>query len=360
MMDYSKLKVHPDYIGGVLLVLVVISEICLYRYFLDDLLFDFDKDTLGFYTTAILAFIGAGILFFTKHRDVTKTLVVSGTIFALISLYEFFGDWIIAEYINYDTENFLEAVLRLAFAIMLLTNLILFITKRSANMTLMLYSLAGIFCMYIIRYLDLYRWPYIGVWDVLWDVAYDLPLLLLILFCILLLLSDTVKVNSVMYVLRDNYGSVRRVAVPTGVRIDRSEIANIENIIKKGMDCDRYEILLNSHYDSDYKIVLTKEESGLLLNFSYLGDETGIGMIRFFVKGITTDTGDVETCDTVRIYGEDMFFIQMIAGGPYVAPVETSLVDTVLSIFKKKGTDATEEGEEPSEEPAEEQTENTE
>ncbi len=63
------------------------------------------------------------------------------------------------------------------------------------------------------------------------------------------------------------------------------------------------------------------------------------------LKGVTTDTGDAETCDTVRIYGEDMFFIQMIVGGPYVASVETSLVDSILSIFKKKGSEETEDAE---------------
>ena len=77
MMDYSKLKVHPDYIGGVLLVFVVISEIYMYREFLEDLFFDFDKDTLGFYTTAILAFIGAGILFFTAGFTLMMALDVA-------------------------------------------------------------------------------------------------------------------------------------------------------------------------------------------------------------------------------------------------------------------------------------------
>ena len=62
-------------------------------------------------------------------------------------------------------------------------------------------------------------------------------------------------------------------------------------------------------------------------------------MTRFVLKGVCTDTGDAETCDTVRIYGEDMFFIQLIAGDPYVDRAEkTSLKDLVSSFMKKNET----------------------
>ena len=342
-MDFTKSRIHPDYIGAVLMILIFIAQVYSFRELLGELFTDFNWESLQFFTTAILAFAGAGILLFTKHVDVTKTLVVSSVIFALLELYDASMDMAIGEYINYDAANFIELVLKLACSLLLIANVILYVTRRSNNLTLMMYSLGVIFCLYIIRYLDLYRMGN-DFGSIMIDVSTDLPSLLLILFCILLLRSKTVKVNTLMYAIKENYRSVRRVAVPTGVRMDRSEIANLENIARNGMDCDRYEILLNSHYDADYRIVLTKEDCGIVLNFSFLDDDTGIGIARFVMKGVSTNTGDAETCDTVRIYGEDLFFIQLIAGGPYVAPPEkVPLKDMIASLIKKEDADTPEE-----------------
>jgi len=342
-MDFTKSRIHPDYIGAALMILIVIAEAYSHRIMLEDLFADFSFSMLMFFSTEILALAGAAVLLFTKHRDVTKTLVVTAIIFSILQLYDAYLDMIIGEYINYDPTNFIELVLKLACSLMLIANLILYVTRRSNNLTLMLYSLGAIFCLYIIRYLNLYRMGN-DFGSIIIDVSIDLPSLLLILFCILLLLSDSVKVNTLMYTIKENYRSVRRVAVPTGVRMDRSEIANLENIVRNGMDCDRYEIPLNSHYDADYRMVLTKEDCGTVLNFSFLDDDTGIGIARFVMKGVSTNTGDAETCDTVRIYGEDLFFIQLIAGGPYMAPPEkVPLKDVIVSFIKKEDAGIPEE-----------------
>lgn len=341
-MDFTESRVHPDYIGAALMILIVIAQIYTYRELLGSLFTDFSTDSLQFFTTAILALVGAAVLLFTKHVDITKTLVVSAVIFSLLSLNDAFTDMLIGEYMSYSVANFIECVLKLAFALLLMANVALFVTRRSANLTLMMYSLGGIFCLYIIRYLNLYRHDN-PLSSVMTDIWTDLPTLMLILFCILLLLSKTVKVNTVMFVIKENYGSVRRVAVPTGLRIDRAEIGNLENIIENGSECERYVIPLNSHYGADYRMVLTRESNGISLNFSFMDDDTGIGIARFIVKGISTDTGDADTCDTVRIYGEDMFFIQLIAGGPYMPPKEKVPLKQLIGSFAKGQKDTSEE-----------------
>ena len=58
------------------------------------------------------------------------------------------------------------------------------------------------------------------------------------------------------------------------------------------------------------------------------------------LKGVTTDTGDAETCDTVRIYGEDMFFIQLIAGDEYRnRSGKVSIKEMVSSVLGRRETD---------------------
>ena len=42
------------------------------------------------------------------------------------------------------------------------------------------------------------------------------------------------------------------------------------------------------------------------------------------------DTGDAETCGLVRLYGENLFFIQMIAGGPFRSSSEKRSLSELL------------------------------
>ena len=342
-MDFTKVRIHPDYIGAVLMIFIVISEVYSNRYFLEDLFNNTTWGMLDMFVPAILASIGAAVLLFTKHGNVVRTLIVSAIIFSLLCFDSAFMDIVIlGEYIHYALDTFILAVVRLACAILLLVNILIYLTKRSTNLTLVMYSLAGVFCLYIIRYLDLYR-NGSSLRDIFPDVAVDFPMLLLLLFCILLARSDTVKTGTIMFTIKENYGGIRRVAVPMGVKIDRSEISRLQDIAENGMDCDSYEILMNSFYSADYKITLTRTGEGTLLKFSHLGDGTNIGIARFIVKSVLTDTGDVDNCDTVRMYGEDMFFIQLIAGGPYVPPKEKVPLKQLIGSFAKGQKDTSEE-----------------
>jgi hypothetical protein len=136
-------------------------------------------------------------------------------------------------------------------------------------------------------------------------------------FNIIMLSSKSVRVRTMLYSINESMDSIRRSAVPIGVRIDRAEVPKLKGIADSGLEGDRYEIGLNSFYGIDYRIVLTRNGDGTVLCFSSSHDDTGTGIFRFVLKDVWTDTGDAATCDLVRIYGEDMVFIQLIAGGPF-------------------------------------------
>lgn len=70
----------------------------------------------------------------------------------------------------------------------------------------------------------------------------------------------------------------------------------------------------------------------------FLGDQSVFDSYRMILRGIATDNGDVETCDTVRFYGEDGFFIQLIV-------VETYEVDEHMSLHSLRRKKQTEEPE---------------
>ncbi len=53
---------------------------------------------------------------------------------------------------------------------------------------------------------------------------------------------------------------------------------------------------------------------------------------RFDLRGVVLDTGDIETCDTVRLYDEDGYFVQMIVSEEYVdRSREPSLKERLMS-----------------------------
>lgn len=59
-------------------------------------------------------------------------------------------------------------------------------------------------------------------------------------------------------------------------------------------------------------------------------DAMGMGIVRFNLRDVWTDTGDDGTCDVVRLYGEGMFLIQLIAGGPFRSSTERSTLKEIV------------------------------
>ncbi|MBR4243809.1 MAG: hypothetical protein IKQ14_00220, partial [Candidatus Methanomethylophilaceae archaeon] len=53
---------------------------------------------------------------------------------------------------------------------------------------------------------------------------------------------------------------------------------------------------------------------------------------RLVLRGISTDSGDLETCDTARFYGEDGFYMQFIVADSLQGDEETKQSDNEGSV----------------------------
>jgi len=321
-MDLAETRIHPDYIVASLLLLMIVVNICYGWEGMAFLITDFNFFTLESYMDILLGAIGAAILLLTKHGSVAKTVSVSSFIFGAITLDSAVNYLILyGQEVDYDVISFATESLALILGLILIGNIIIYWTRASQNLYAIFFSMAGILCLEIID--DITRFRYgADPADILESLVPNLPMYVLAVYTILLLRSKSVRVITMLYNIRESSERIRESAVPIGVVMDRAEILNLMRIAETGMDTGSYVVNLNSFYPVDYRIVLTRNGGSVSVLFCSSDDETGVGMARFVMKGVWTDTGDAETCDVVRIYGNDGFYIQMIAGGPFRSSAE--------------------------------------
>ena len=317
MMDLENSRIPMDYIAAFLMILIGFR----------DLFFGFDAFiimlelmdiyTLDYFLRLILCCLGASVLLLTKHRSIVKTLMVSSILLTVLCLDSAFNSIVlIGEALDYNTVNFFMGTLMLLCGLMLLGNIIIYWTKASASLDGMLLSLAGILCLNIIDDLSSIRFGSdLGTIIVTW--ISQLPMYALIVLCIIMLCSKSVRVNTIIYDVMQSSEDVRKFATPVGVKVDRMQIQRIKDIADSGLSSDSYEVKLNSYYPMDYKLIFTKSDDRTHVHFCSLDDCTETGLARFNLKGIWMDSNDPETCDLIRLYDDDMFFIQLIVGDPY-------------------------------------------
>ena len=317
MMDLENSRIPMDYIAAFLMILIGFR----------DLFFGFDAFiimlelmdiyTLDYFLRLILCCLGASVLLLTKHRSIVKTLMVSSILLTVLCLDSAFNSIVlIGEALDYNTVNFFMGTLMLLCGLMLLGNIIIYWTKASASLDGMLLSLAGILCLNIIGDLSSIRFGSdLGTIIVTW--ISQLPMYALIVLCIIMLCSKSVRVNTIIYDVMQSSEDVRKFATPMGVKVDRMQIQRIKDIADSGLSSDSYEVKLNSYYPMDYKLIFTKSDDRTHVHFCSLDDCTETGLARFNLKGIWMDSNDPETCDLIRLYDDDMFFIQLIVGDPY-------------------------------------------
>lgn len=313
-MDFTKIKMHPDFVGALLLFIVFLSELNPRIEYLNiypelDLI-----SLINDLFNMVLSGLGVLILLFTRHKGLVKILVVCSSIFALMTLHDAYYDLIAySSWEGYSIRNFVEGVIMLALGLMLLINVVLYVTKASPNLTMMFMGTIGVLGLTIVQIIDKFRLGLTFDYIAQYYLSSSIPMVLLMIFLLVIMRSDTVKTITMLYNIRESFIDTRRAVVPVGVTIDRSILPNLIEIKTDGLLCDGYEIELGSYYAETYKIVLTKNGDRTSLVFSSTTDDSCISHTRFVLKGVWMDTGNPETCDLVRIYGENGFFIQLIA-----------------------------------------------
>ncbi len=76
--------------------------------------------------------------------------------------------------------------------------------------------------------------------------------------------------------------------------------------------------MLNSYEKNDYKVVMLKDGDHTHVTIAGREDMTGLNGYRFDLRGVVLDTGNLETCDNVRLYDEEGYFVQFIVSEKYV------------------------------------------
>ncbi len=317
MMDLENSRIPMDYIVAFLMILIGFRDLFFGFDAFIVMLQSMDIFALDYLLRLILCCLGASVLLLTKHRSIVKTLMVSSILFAILCLDSAFNSLVlINEALDYNIVNFIMGASMLLCGLMLFGNIIIYWTKASESLDGMLLSLAVLLCLNIINDLSSIRFGSdLGTIIIMGII--QLPMYALIVLCIILLRSKSVRVNTMIYDVMQSSEDVRKFVTPVGVKIDRMQIQRIKDIADSGLSSDSYEVKLNSYYPVDYKLILTKSGDRTHVHFCSLDDCTETGLARFNLKGIWMDSGDPETCDLIRLYGEDMFFIQLIVGDPY-------------------------------------------
>ena len=334
-MDLEKSRVHPDFIAAFLMIAIAISEVYTRRDYLNDIFTNFNIWDYDLFQLSILSAVGAIILLTTKHGSIVKTLVVSTLIFASMSVTTALVDILtLSQYLNYDLENFMLGVVTLALGLILIGNIIVYWTKASASLYLAFYGMGGILCMHIIQQLTYYRYGMYLDELLIYSILPDLPMILLILFTMMLLRSDSVRTYTMLYEIDESAKDIRSV-MPIGLRLERSEISKIMDLGEKELWCDSCEIPVRTFYPGAYRMVMTRTDGKTSVLVSPSSDGTGMGICRFLLKGVWTDTGDAGTCSLVRLYDEDSFFIQLIAEDDTPDEQPVSIKERLKSLREK-------------------------
>ena len=331
MMDLENSRIHMDYIAAFLMILIGFRDLFFGFDALISMLEPMDIYALDYLLKLILCCLGAAVLLLTKHRSIVKTLMVSSILLAVLCLDSAFNSLVLVnEALDYNIVNFVMGASMLLCGLMLFGNIIIYWTKASSSLDGMLLSLAVLLCLNII---DDLSWIRFGsdLGTIITMVIVHLPMYALIVLCIMMLRSKSVRVNTMIYDVMQSSEDVRKFATPVGVKVDRMQIQRIKDIADSGLSSDSYEIKLNSYYPVDYKLIFTKSDDRTHVTFCSLDDRTETGLARFNLKGIWMDSGDPETCDLIRLYGDDMFYIQLLVGGPYKKSEEKV---SIIEVFK--------------------------
>ncbi len=311
-MNYqAAVEKYSEYIAAALLAIVFLSEL----YTRWDYLETYDLTDVVEITNLvqmILSGLGTFILLFTKHKGPVKVLVICATIFSLIFMGRAYTDLVtLSEFLDHDIVNFVEGTIMIALSLMLLINTILYATRVSTNLTAMFFGTLGVILLSVMEALDYIRYGLYLDTILKFTLTTTIPLVLLAVFLLIIMKSKEVKTNTVLYNIKDSFSDVRKIS-PIGACIDRSGLSALQAVASDGTNGNDCEIKLNSYYPVRYKLQMTENDGRTSVSFVSEDDVSRISSFRLLLKGIWTDTGDIGSCDLVRIYGKDGFFIQLI------------------------------------------------
>ena len=312
-MDVANWKIHPAYIAVILMAISVMIDML----YMIPLLMEYSdyftfKDILTMCFGSIVMITAMVYLFLTKHTDLVKVLSVCALTVGLICMMDSY--LLLYEYKDFlegDLAAFLQGVINFAVALMLTINAMTYARGLSRSTSMINYAVLGLLLLFVLFVIVEFH-EGATVRDVYEEYKSSLPYYALLVLMMMMLRSDSVKVNTTMYIIKSSMRDMRNSLTSDGMSILRSTVERLDQLNGGKMWCQSYSFLLETFYHEKYAVHMEDMNGRTAVRISSLENRSGMNGFRFIIKAVWMDTGDVTTCDLVRIYSEEGFFIQLI------------------------------------------------
>ncbi len=308
-------KVHPDYVCMVLLIALLLVKIHGFRESFEYL----NTFTRTINIIMILVCVsGIIILAMPDHKGPHRALIVGSAVYGVMCLAE--ARNLLSQSFQYDISAaavFIESIVVLLISLVLLFNVALYVRRLSNSTALIRYALIVSIIVEAIGLIDTYR--LYDDMEFLWMIYRDsIPEYLLCIYLIILVNSKEIKSKTVIHSIRVSFRKMESACFFQGLTVERSVVERIMDLDGSDLWCDRYVFAMNSFEPGDYKAVMERDGDRTHVIITSKDDASGLNGYRFNLAGVMLDTGDIYTCDTVRLYGEDGFFVQLIVSEEYI------------------------------------------
>ena len=282
---------------------------------------------LEFYSASYLAafvirelayIVGLVFLVLLRHSSLHKCLFIGSLVYGVIYFTE--GWNILFESYQYYEDQipiFVEGILMMAVSVVIVFNVVTYIRRLSNSTTMIFYALMASFALEVVMLISAYRT--LRDLDLILRVyLYNIPVYALCIFLLFLVNMKGVKSQTVIFDIRRGFSKIEASVFYQGLTVERSVVERIANLDGSNLWCDRYEFFMNSFEIGDYKTVMVRDGDRTHVTITNKNDMTGMNGYRFDLRGVVLDTGDIYTCDTVRLYDEDGYFVQLIVSEEYI------------------------------------------
>ena len=265
------------------------------------------------YAAAIILVIGAG------NKNLKACIIIGAIAYSSVNFVETW-ELLFDAYrsvFERDVTIFIEMVITLALNGIILFGALIYTGKNSSAAPLIRVSIEICLIIEVVYIMRTFR-TFEDI-DMLIELYVPLiPTYLQILFVVILLHTREVRLQTPMFRIRTSFRRIEASVFYQGLTVERSVVDRIKDLDGSNLWCDRYEFMLNSFEPGDYKGVMVRGDGHIHVTITHKDDTSAINGYRFNLTGVMLDTGDIYTCDTVRLYDENGFYVQLIVSEEYI------------------------------------------
>ncbi len=265
------------------------------------------------YAAAIILVIGAG------NKNLKACIIIGAIAYSSVNFVETW-ELLFDAYrsvFERDITIFIEMVITLTLNGIILFGALIYTGKNSTAAPLIRISIEILLIIEVVYIMRTFR-TFEDI-DMLIELyAPSIPTYLQIIFVVILLHTREVRLQTPLFRIRTSFRRIEASVFYQGLTVERSVVDKIKDLDGSNLWCDRYEFMLNSFEPGDYRGVMVRGDGHIHVTITHKDDTSAINGYRFNLTGVMLDTGDIYTCDTVRLYDENGFYVQLIVSEEYI------------------------------------------